>query len=59
MNLTLRQVAEIHAAAEEIAQYCSSVPGIQKLSEGERLLVHATAMLASIKMAERMLVILK
>lgn len=59
MNVTLKQAAEIHAAVEEIAQYCSSVPEAQKLSEPTRAMLHAAALLASIKMAERMLVIMK
>lgn len=59
MKLTLKQAAEVHAAAEEIAQYCSSVPGVKNLPEETRVLMHATAVLASMKMAQRMLVILK
>ena len=59
MNLTLRQSVDIHAAAEDIAQFCSSVPEAQKLSEEARAMLHAAALLASMKMAERMLVILK
>ena len=59
MKLTLKQAAEIHAAAEEIAQYCKSVPEARKLPEEARVLMHATATLAAMMMAERMMAIMK